>query len=98
MTYFTELWQYADNISAIYNLSATVLIVIYLVSIIPFYLGYFLMAYGSTREMKWKDIFRFQLQKLKWNNEFKAGLIIHLIGRVMPYAYILFFGKSLNSK
>lgn len=95
MTYFTELWQYANSISAIYNLSAVVFIIIYLVSILPFYFGYFLMVYGSTREMKWGDVFKFQLQKLKWNNEFKVGLVIHLIGRVMPYAYILFFGKNL---
>ena len=95
MIYFTELWQYADNISAIYNLSATRFVVIYLASIPPFYFGYFLMIYGSTREMQWRDIFRFQLQKLKWNYEFKAGLIIHIIGRIMPYAYILFFSENL---
>ncbi|MEK7635730.1 MAG: hypothetical protein AAB405_01410 [Patescibacteria group bacterium] len=44
MTYFTELWQYANNVSAIYNLSATYFIIIYLASIPPFYLGYFLMV------------------------------------------------------
>ena len=44
MNYFTELWLYANNISAIYNLSATWFVVIYLASIPPFYFGYFLVV------------------------------------------------------
>jgi len=95
MINFTEIWSSANHLARDYNLDAKVFITVYLLSFIPFYLGYFLIIYGSTREMHWRDIFRFKLGKLKWNNESKAGLFIHLFGRAMPYAYIIFFGQNL---
>lgn len=45
------------HIAVTYDLSLKLFFYIYLTSIIPFYLGYFLILYGSTRHLKLKDIF-----------------------------------------
>lgn len=79
------------------DLNLSLFLVIYFVSFIPFYLGYFLIIYGTTRNLKWRDIFHLELRgKLQWSEQSKVGLIIHLIGRLMPYAYIIIYARNLH--
>lgn len=90
-----NIWQNIENLTRTYNLSVTIFLIIYLFSFVPFYLGYFLILRGSTREMSWGDFFRFRIKKLKWNNEVKIGIFILLFGFTLPYVYILFWGRGL---
>ena len=90
-----EILNHLNGIAKGYNLSADIFIITYLLSIIPFYLGYFLILRGSTRDVQFKDVIRFKIKKLKWNRESTTGLLVHLFGRAMPYAYIAFWGENL---
>jgi hypothetical protein len=46
--------------------------------------------------MSWKNFFGLSLKvKLTWNTHVTIGLLIHLIGRIMPYVYIAFLGRDL---
>lgn len=88
---------FTDTLAGQYNLDLKLFFLIYLISFIPFYLGYFLILYGSSRNLRWHDILKLNLvDKIKLNNQSKIGIIIHLFGRIMPYAYILFFGRNLS--
>jgi hypothetical protein len=85
-----NIWQYAENIAATYNISFSIFLLIYLFSFIPFYLGYFFIIHGSVSGfLKSKD------KKIKWNSEVKIGIFINLVGFVMPYIYILLWGHGL---
>ncbi|MEK7646517.1 MAG: hypothetical protein AAB381_02380 [Patescibacteria group bacterium] len=91
-----KLTEFSNQIAGNYNLDLEVFFVIYLTSFIPFYLGYFLMIFGSTRKLRLKDIFSLNIRnKLRWNDQSSLGLLIHLFGRIMPYAYIVWFGRNL---
>jgi hypothetical protein len=93
--YFTSL---SDKIATLYDLNLSVFFVIYITSFIPFYLGYFLIIYGTTRKISWKNIVTLKLKgSMQRGSQAVLGVYIHLIGRVMPYVYILFFGKNLPS-
>jgi|SRR3989344_1054836 len=86
----------SDGLAENYSLDLRILFAIYLISYVPFYLGYFLMVYGSTRKLSWKDFFRLKIRgKFQWNNHVTLGFLIHLFGRIMPYIYITFWGKDL---
>lgn len=90
-----EIFKHLNELAKGYNLSANTFVITYILSIIPFYLGYFLILRGSTREVQIKDVIRFKIKKLKWNRESTSGLTVHLFGRAMPYAYIAFWGENL---
>ncbi len=95
-----ELFQYirglSDSIAESYSLDLNTFFVIYLLSFIPFYFGYLLMIYGTTRKISWKNFLGLNLRvKLAWNAHVTLGLLIHLIGRIMPYVYIALWGKNL---
>ncbi len=84
------------HVAVTYDLSLKLFFYIYISSIIPFYLGYFLILYGSTRHLKFKDIFSLDFKnKIRLTKQTIIGIIIHVFGRLMPYAYILFFGRNL---
>lgn len=86
----------SDNIATTYNVEVSVFFVIYLLSFIPFYLGYFLIVFGTSRRINWKSVLTLKLKgNLQWSSQSKAGLYIHLIGRVMPYVYITIWGRDL---
>lgn len=87
----------ANSLAVKYNLNVTWFLIIYLLSLFPFYFGYFLILYGTTRHLKFKDILHLRFKRsIRWTPHSTWGLMIHLIGRAMPYAYIVFFGKNLS--
>lgn len=93
---FSGIREVSDSLAQNHNLDVSIFLFVYVISFIPFYLGYFLLIYGSTRNLEWNDIFEFKLKnKLQWNNQTRLGLYLHLFGRVMPYAYILIYGRQL---
>lgn len=93
----TEIFTYARGLAQTYNIDAKIFLAVYFLSILPFYLGYFLIIHGSTRETQLADVIKFKIKKLKWNRESMAGLFVHLVGRAMPYAYVLLWGENLPS-
>ena len=95
--FFLSIKNISDGIAQNYNLDLQTFLIIYLISFIPFYLGYFLIIYGTTRHLRWKDFFNFKSLNggLHWDQQATVGLIIHLIGRIMPYVYVLVLGKNL---
>lgn len=79
-----------------YNLSLVIFVWVYLISILPVYVGAFLIIHGSTRNTTFRDIFFLRFSKLDFaNREVKVGAIIFLFGWLMPYVYIFIFGKGL---
>jgi len=93
---FLYIRRISDSLAENYNLNLDHFFFIYFASYIPFYLGYLLMAHGSTRKLNWKDIFGLNIKnKLQWNTQVIMGLFIHLFGRIMPYAYIILWGENL---
>lgn len=93
--YFTSL---SDKIAIQYDLNLSVFFVVYLASFVPFYLGYLLILYGTTRKISWKNIVTLKLKgSIQRSSQTILGVYIHLIGRLMPYLYILIFGKDLPS-
>lgn len=97
MNYFLKNLEILVNEFATnYNVNLGTFFVIYVVSFIPFYLGYLLIVYGTTRQLKFRDILTLKFKgNLQWDKTATLGFYIHLFGRLMPYAYILFFGKNL---
>ena len=86
----------SDSLAESYGLDLQIFFAIYIISFIPFYLGYFLMIYGSTRKLNWKDFLYLKIKgKFQWNSHITLGLFVHLFGRVMPYAYLVFWGNNL---
>lgn len=97
MEFYLNIKKISESIAISYNLNIGIFLYVYLLSFIPFYLGYILILYGTTRNLKWSDIFGFRFKNgLKWNKNAKIGLCVHLFGRIMPYAYIIIFGKNLS--
>lgn len=93
---FNKIFELSRTISTNYNVNLEIFLIIYILSFIPFYTGYFLMIYGTTRKLKFSDIFKLRFKNnLQWDSTAKIGLFVHLFGRIMPYAYIAFFGKNL---
>ncbi len=90
MLNFIEQISLAGNHLAIYyNLDVRLFLIVYISSIIPIYLGAFLIIYGSTRHLKFRDIISFKLSNgLRFNNQTKVGIGTHLFGWLMPYLYI----------
>ncbi len=85
-----------NSLIVMHNLDARVFIFVYFVSFIPFYLGYFLLIYGTARKLKWSDVHSLNFKgKFTWNSTALSGVYVHLFGRMMPYAYIVFFGSNL---
>src|SRR3989338_1522022 len=95
-TFINHFWNISNSLSSEYNLDVQWFFVIYLISFAPFYFGYFLMAYGTTRNLKFTDLIHLRFRhKLQWHSYSNWGLLIHLFGRVMPYVYILIIGRNL---
>jgi hypothetical protein len=54
------------------------------------------MAYGSTRNLRLADIVRLKfLSKVRWHPMATAGFVVHMVGRAMPYVYVIAFGENL---
>jgi hypothetical protein len=86
----------SDTLALNYGLNINYFLAVYILSILPFYLGYFLILYGSTRKLKFIDVIKFNFKKnIRITFITKSGIVVHLIGRVMPYLYIVLFGKNL---
>lgn len=94
---FLYIKNISDSLAQNYNLDLHIFLIVYLLSFAPFYLGYFLMIYGTTRKLQWKDLLNLNIArgKIRWNEQVTSGLFIHLFGRIMPYAYILYAGENL---
>jgi hypothetical protein len=94
----SSILQSSHQIALEYGLSFEIFFIVYLLSIPPFYAGYFMMAYGTTRNLTIKEVLRLQfLHKVRWHPKATLGLIVHLVGRVMPYVYVLTYGTNLPS-
>lgn len=97
-TFLEYIKTISDAIAYTYHVDVGIFFVVYFVSFIPFYLGYFLIIFGTTRKMSWKEIFSLKIGKnFQWDQNARIGLYIHLFGRVMPYVYILIWGRNLPS-
>ena len=95
--FINNLAQSANILASSYGLNIKIFLTIYLISFLPFYLGYFLIIYSTTRNFSFSSIYFFNLKtQLNWNNTIKNGVLIHMFGRLMPYVYILFWGKNLS--
>ena len=95
-SFFSNVSAVSNDIALHYGISLHWFLVIYLSSYIPFYFGYFLILYGTTRHLNFRDVLRFRLKnQLHWTTYSMWGLIIHLFGRLMPYVYILCFSRGL---
>lgn len=93
---FIYIRDTSDALALAYNLDLRVFFGIYLASIPPFYLGYFLMLYGTTRSLSWRDVIKFNFKgELKWSTHAKIGLLVHIVGRLMPYIYIVIWGRNI---
>lgn len=86
-----------SNTAKSYNLDVKIFITIYLLSAIPVYLGAFLVLHGYLKNMNFKRLFRLNLGGIDYNEniEIALGLCIFLVGFLLPYIYILFFGHNL---
>ncbi len=84
-----------DDIARLHNLNDKIFLLIYLLSIIPIYFGYFLIFYGATKETSIKKILKLKLSDIKINITIAVGIIISIFGILMPYLYILFWGNNL---
>lgn len=94
---FLNIEQAGNHLAQIYNLNAGVFVLIYILSIIPIYLGAFLIMYGSTRHLKWRDVFSLKIKSgFHFGVQAKLGLILHIFGWAMPYLYIFFWGKHIS--
>src|SRR5574343_892535 len=92
---FEIIRNISDNIANQYSLDVGLFLSIYLLSFIPFYGGYLMIIYGSTRNLQLKDVFTFKIRnKLHWGGLSRLGLVVHIFGRILPYAYILIFGRN----
>jgi hypothetical protein len=97
MITFLKFIEYAsDKLAVTYHLDLGIFLIIYISSIIPLYLGIFIMIYGSTRNLRFKDIVRLKFKEgFHFGKQSKVGLIIHIFGLILPYAYIFIFGRHL---
>jgi hypothetical protein len=86
----------ADFLIKAYNLNGKIFVIVYFLSIIPIYAGYFLMLYGAVKEVSIKNIFKVKLSGVKINATVIVGIIINIFGILMPYLYILIWGKNLS--
>ncbi len=94
---FAYIHNTSDLLANTYNLDLFIFFVVYIASFLPFYFGYFLILYGATRNLVWRDIFQFKFKgNIRWGKQARFGLYIHIFGRIMPYAYILIWGKNLS--
>ena len=95
--FFVYLHDISSKLAQTYNLDIGMFFTIYVFSILPIYFGFFLMLYGSTRKLRWRDIFSFRIKNgLKFTTQVKIGLFLHVFGWIMPYLYIFIFGKNLS--
>jgi len=90
------LVQLAEN----YSIDLEVLIIIYFSSILPIYIGLFLMFYGLIRKKGVSKTFSILKNrdyiKNPRGNLFIIGLCIHIFGWISPYIYILIFSKNFH--
>lgn len=86
----------SDYISTNHELDIGVFFIVCIISFVPFYVGYYIITYGTTRKITKRDFLNVVIKsKIIWNARAIMGFSIHLIGRMMPYLYIVFWGKDL---
>ncbi len=94
---FDYIKNVSDNLALTYNVDLSTFFLIYFISFLPFYLGYFLIIYGSTRNLSWRDVYKLNLKgNLNWTPQVETGLYIHLFGRAMPYIYVFIWGRNIS--
>lgn len=86
-----------NNIARLHNVDGGIFVLIYILSFVPFYLGLFLIFYGVTREVSINKIFRLELRGVKMNATVAIGLAINILGLLMPYLYILLWGRNFSA-
>lgn len=96
MNLFERIGEATNSLATLYHLNVGWFLFIYLISFVPFYFGYFLILYGTTRQLSFDDILHLRLRhSFHWTNKATWGLIIHVFGRIMPYMFIIIFGRNL---
>lgn len=96
MDIFLGLIKNIDDIARLHNVNSKIFILIYFLSAVPVYLGFFLILYGFKKEMSVKKILKFELRGVKINKIVITGIIINIFGILLPYLYILFWGNNFS--
>lgn len=89
------LFEEANKLSQKYGINPKIFVIIYILSIIPIYFGFFLIIYGSLGQVSIKDILKFKIKRLTYNKKVISGIITTILGIIIPYVYILFWSKNL---
>jgi hypothetical protein len=81
-----------------HHVSPRVLIALYVFSVIPFYLGIFLILWGSGIGMlSIRGLLSLKLHDLDFGSRAAiAGLIVNRLAWALPYLYIEAFGRNLR--
>jgi hypothetical protein len=79
-----------------HGLNINTFVILYLFSFIPVYGGAFLIIYGSAKRLKIKDILKLKFNAQDINNPTtRAGLLVFIFGWLLPYLYLLIFGRNI---
>jgi hypothetical protein len=81
-----------------HGVNPRVLVMLYVLSIVPFYVGIALMLWGSgVTSLSWASVRGFDLGHLELGSRMVvAGLLINRLAWAMPYLYIEMYGTNLK--
>jgi len=96
MDFLGQAIKNIEDLAKLHNVNGKIFVLIYLLSIIPVYLGYFLIFYGATSGISIKKILKLKLDGVKINAMIIIGIIMSIFGLLMPYLYILFWGRGFT--
>lgn len=94
MNFINDLFTKAVDV---YNVNPYIFIGLFYGSLIFYYPGYFIMlraGYTQYKTHKEKNT-KFNLDKLLKDERFIKGLVLNRFGWVLPYLYLMLFGKNL---
>ncbi len=94
MNFIDDLYTKALTV---YNVNPIIFIGLFYGSLILYYPGYFIMlraGYTQYKTHKEKNT-KFNLDKLLKDERFIKGLVLNRFGWVLPYLYLMLFGKNL---
>ncbi len=89
---------WADKAAEAYGVNPRILIGLYVFSVIPFYVGIFMILSGSgVALLSLRGLFEFSYDDLDFGSRTAvAGLLLNRFAWALPYLYIEFFGRRLK--
>jgi len=95
MNFFWEIINNIETFAEFYNVNFKTFVLIYFLSFIPIYFGFFLIFFGTSRQISFKRIIRLDFKNIKPNKTVIIGIIISIFGWIAPFVFILFWGRNL---